>query len=75
MEPDAAPAGLEKRTPDPRAARGPPAGTMTCREELADGERYPLMKRISRRKRGPVPEDAVVARREAPALRQKRGTN
>ena len=47
---------------------------MTCREELADGERYPLMKRISRRKRGPVPEDAAVARREAPALRKKRGT-
>jgi hypothetical protein len=47
---------------------------MTCREELADGERYPLMKRISRRKRGPVPEDAVVARREAPVCRKARGT-
>jgi hypothetical protein len=48
---------------------------MTCREELADGECYPLMKRISRRKRGPVPEDAAVARREAPVCRKAHGTN
>ena len=61
--------------PTPGRHGAPPAGTKTCREELADGERYPLMKRISRRKRGPVPEDAAVARREAPALREKRGTN
>ena len=86
MEPDAAPAGEGMNAPFALGRHGaPPAGTMTCREELADGERYPLMKRISRRKRGPVPEDAAnkprlrklvwVARREAPVCRKARGTN
>jgi hypothetical protein len=41
------------------------AGTMTRREELADG----VSPVGSGRKRGPAPEDAAMARREAPHLR------
>ncbi len=38
VEPDAAPArGRRTLLPLPGGAGAPPAGTMTCREELADG--------------------------------------